>query len=162
MPLGAAHLLLTTLLLAAPAGPAASPLAATGVLEGNTVDTQGGALPGGTVSLRNLETGQSWTRPATDGTFRFEALNPGRYELHVSVPGFALKKMGPIEVSPGQQLAVTAQLQPQVDVVTEAVAIAGAEVVGAAAAIATHRPSNERPLPTHQQRSVEEAGRPGA
>jgi len=138
MLLSATQSLLAVLLLASPATPAPSAAPTSGVLEGTAVDAQGGALPGGTASLRNVATGQSWTLPATDGAFRFEGLTAGTYELRVRVPGFAPRRMGPIEISLGQRMAVTALLQPQVNEATEAIAVSGAEVVGAAAAVATH------------------------
>ncbi len=73
-------------------GPTAAAWAqgAGGVITGTVSDTQGGALPGATLSLRNADTGATRTTTSErDGRYRFAALAPGRYELKAELQGFA-------------------------------------------------------------------------
>lgn len=65
-----------------------SALAAT--VEGTITDRSGGALPGVTVQLLNVATGQQ-TVAATDtsGRFRFQNLKPGTYRVATSLVGFS-------------------------------------------------------------------------
>jgi hypothetical protein len=131
--------LIALLMLAAPADPArVAPSSAGGVVEGQAVDVRGGVLPGATVSLREVVTDRSWKQVAQDGSFRFEGLPPGRYELSVSMAGFALSTLPPIEISGEQRLTLTAELKLQFSEATETVAIIAGEAEDGVAQIATH------------------------
>src|SRR5687767_12613736 len=80
------HLFALVLLVAA----AAEAQVAAGLIQGTLVDEQGGALPGVTLTLRNVETGVTRTSVTeSDGRYRFPALQPGRYDLMAELPGFA-------------------------------------------------------------------------
>src|SRR6185437_3697391 len=61
----------------------------TGTIQGTVKDPSGAVLPGATVTVRNVETGQS--RNATSGAageYRVPALSVGNYEVQASVSGF--------------------------------------------------------------------------
>jgi hypothetical protein len=58
-------------------------------LRGRVVDSQGGVLPGVTVTVRNQATGMyRETVSGTDGTFIASALIPGTYEVTAELQGF--------------------------------------------------------------------------
>ena len=61
---------------------------------GTVTDTEGGVLPGVTMTLRNIDTGVVRTIVTEgDGVYRFAGLAPGRYDLKSELVGFA-----PIEI----------------------------------------------------------------
>lgn len=75
-------------------------------LEGKVTDEEGAGLPGAGVSIRNLETGyalSSLTR--ADGSFIISGIQPGVYEIRVSLSGFA------VEVRTGIKFAVGGSLK---------------------------------------------------
>src|SRR5688572_22276619 len=81
--------LLAGLLLVAFAIPARAQ-GGTGEIVGTVKDVQGGVLPGVTMTLRNQATGVARTTVTeSDGTFRFPALNPGRYTVTAELSGFS-------------------------------------------------------------------------
>src|ERR1035441_1779575 len=60
----------------------------TGTILGTVKDSSGAAVPGATVTAKNLDT--SFSRTATtgdDGTYRFSALPVGKYEVDVAHAG---------------------------------------------------------------------------
>jgi hypothetical protein len=62
----------------------------TGVIDGRVLDESKAALPGVTVTARNVDTG--FTRTAVSsglGTYRLEFLKPGNYEVTAELTGFA-------------------------------------------------------------------------
>src|SRR5687768_10376987 len=79
--------------------------ATTGVIEGVVTDPSGAALPGVTVTLRNLETNYTQTL-VTDsgGRYRGALLPLGRYEVTASLEGFANRVVRGLELSVGQTL----------------------------------------------------------
>jgi protocatechuate 3,4-dioxygenase beta subunit len=60
------------------------------MVSGTVVDEQKGALPGATITIRNLDSGQVRTT-ATDarGAFQIVGIPPGRYEVTAELTGFA-------------------------------------------------------------------------
>jgi Carboxypeptidase regulatory-like domain/TonB dependent receptor len=62
----------------------------TGSISGHVIDPQGAVVPGATVVVRQTETNVS-VQTVTDaqGRFRFPSLRVGRYEITVSLQGFA-------------------------------------------------------------------------
>src|SRR5438046_2086861 len=61
----------------------------TAAVEGRVHDPSDAALAGATVRLTNLDTSRHReVRTASDGTFQFLAVPPGRYRLIVSLDGF--------------------------------------------------------------------------
>jgi hypothetical protein len=61
-----------------------------GLIQGALVDEQGAALPGATLTLRNVDSGVTRTVVSEgDGRYRFAAVPPGRYDLTAELSGFA-------------------------------------------------------------------------
>src|SRR5688500_1448897 len=87
--------------------------AATGNIEGLVTDASGGVLPGVTVVVRNIETNA--TREAVtdeNGRYRASALEPGTYEVTVTLAAFQAKPVTNIAVLVGQTHAVDVQMRP--------------------------------------------------
>lgn len=80
-------------------------------LQGGVTDEQGGALPGATVTITNIETGQVRTA-ATDaqGWYRAPALPPGRYELRAELPGFVRQVRAGLTLTVGQEATINMAL----------------------------------------------------
>lgn len=74
----------------------------TAVIDGVVTDESGGALPGATVTVKNMETGTERT-VVTDGSgrYRFPALPPGRYSLKTEIQGFAAEERRDIVLTIG-------------------------------------------------------------
>jgi outer membrane receptor protein involved in Fe transport len=86
------------------AGPAAAQ-GAGAVILGTITDAQGGALPGVTLTLRNVESGVTRTTVTeSDGTYRLPALLPGRYDLTAELSGFANAEATDITLTIGLEL----------------------------------------------------------
>ncbi len=103
-------LLLVCLPLASPA--LAQSQATTGVIEGTVSDTQGGRLPGASVTL--LNTGTNFSRELTtdpDGRFRGLLLPLGSYRLSVTLQGFATYVQEGIQLAVGQTANIPIVLQ---------------------------------------------------
>src|ERR1044072_5330214 len=67
-----------------------------GFIVGNITDPNGAAVPGVTIKATNTATGTSReTISQADGSYRFDAVDPGNYKLDVSGTGF---KSAPREV----------------------------------------------------------------
>ena len=63
---------------------------ANAVITGTITDSQGGALPGVTITVRNAESGVARTIiTEADGRYRLGGLPPGRYNLTAELQGFA-------------------------------------------------------------------------
>ena len=61
-----------------------------GSIAGRVVDPAGAVVPAATVNLKSLDTGETQTAATSgEGTYRFNLLKPGKYEVSVSVSGFA-------------------------------------------------------------------------
>ena len=76
-------------LLAFPLAPAASAQVTTATIVGTITDSSGGALPGVTVTARNVDTGFTRTVPSNEvGAYRLEFLPIGSYVVEVALSGF--------------------------------------------------------------------------
>ncbi|MEO6487020.1 MAG: carboxypeptidase regulatory-like domain-containing protein [Thermoanaerobaculia bacterium] len=97
--------LVLLLVLLGPVSLFAQSQATTGVIEGIVSDSTGAALPGVTVTLRNLETNYTQNL-VTDsgGRFRGVLLPLGRYEVTAVLEGFARRVQTGYELSVGQTL----------------------------------------------------------
>lgn len=74
----------------------------TGLIEGVVRDSEGGVLPGVTMTLRNQATGVVRTTVTeTDGSYRFPALQPGRYNLLAELSGFATEEVNDVTITIG-------------------------------------------------------------
>ena len=76
-----------------------------GAIEGIIKDASGGVLPGVTVEAKG-QTGTFTSVTGTDGTYRFPALDPGRYEITANLQGFNPSKSAPVDVEVGKLLKV--------------------------------------------------------
>src|SRR4030095_5783321 len=64
--------------------------AAANELQGQIKDRVGGVLPGATVHLINIASGEQRTVTAdANGRYRFDAVTPGTYRIAVTHPGFS-------------------------------------------------------------------------
>ena len=84
-----------------------------GQVLGVVSDTQGGVLPGVTVTVTNLGTNVA-TSVTTDarGQYRVPYLISGSYSVKVELPGFKSVVRKPIEVRVGDAIVVDAKLEP--------------------------------------------------
>jgi hypothetical protein len=72
------------------------------VVTGVATDTQGGVLPGVTVTIRNVETGTVRSTVAeANGQYRLAGLQPGRYTLTAELDGFAAAEVTNITLTIG-------------------------------------------------------------
>src|SRR5580765_3665802 len=96
----------------------------TGSIAGRVVDDSKAALPGATVTIREVETGQSRVL-ATDpqGRYRADALVPGKYAVTVELSGFRTAQYQDVSLSVGQ--AAVLDVQMQIGGITERVVVAG-------------------------------------
>lgn len=62
---------------------------ATNLMSGNVLDPNGAAVPGGTVTLINDDTGETQTTSTNDaGRFEFANFAPGKYSINIEAAGF--------------------------------------------------------------------------
>src|SRR3954471_8926584 len=88
----------------------APPLAAqtdTGTIDGRVVDAQKSAVPGATITARNTATGLTRTTASSgNGTFHFEALPAGPYDVSSELQGFSKQLKAGVVVEVGRQTSV--------------------------------------------------------
>jgi outer membrane receptor protein involved in Fe transport len=97
------------LVLALTTSVAAQPAVAT--LTGQALDSQGGALPGATVSVQAAATGILWaTTTSSDGVFSLPLLPPGTYRARVELAGFTTWQADDLVLQVGQRLWLTVRL----------------------------------------------------
>ncbi len=104
--------------------------AETGQLAGTVTDPSGAVVPNVTVTLNNINTGQSRTATTNDtGLYTFTHLQPGTYQMSIQAPGFAAFQQQ-VQVTVGSVNTVNPQLAVgQVSGTTvEVVAQGGVEV----------------------------------
>ena len=81
-------------------------------VSGSVVDEQKAALPGATVTLRNVESGQSRSTATNErGAFQVAGLPPGHYELSAELSGFARYMRSDVTLTVAQELTVTLTLR---------------------------------------------------
>lgn len=98
--------------------------AGSGQIEGVVRDTQGGVLPGTTMTLQNQATGVvRTTMTEADGTYRFPALQPGRYTLRAELSGFITEEVRDIVITIG--LGLIRDFSLGVQALTETVTVTG-------------------------------------
>ena len=83
-----------------------------GVIQGTVLDATGGAIPGASVEIKNLDTNVS-ERRTTDADGRFIALQlqPGRYTVTVELKGFATFVQEGLELTVGQTITIRPRLE---------------------------------------------------
>src|SRR3990172_8139379 len=96
----------------------------TGTILGTVMDASGGVVPGGTITIRNIETGISRTL-TTDAAGRYVApqLPLGRYEVRAEAAGFQTITRSGIEITVGRQ--ATVDFSMRVGAVAEQVTVVG-------------------------------------
>jgi hypothetical protein len=93
-------------------------------IQGVVTDSQGAAVSGATVTLKNLETNQTLTATTDDsGIYNFNALATSKYSLSVEKTGFKKKVLENVGVIADQANALNLQLE--VGQVTESVTVNG-------------------------------------
>lgn len=83
----------------------------TGSISGFVTDSTGAALPGATVTVLHVDTGQTRVL-VTDaaGRYRAQALDPGKYEVTVELQGFRGTRYPSLTLAVGQESIVNAEL----------------------------------------------------
>ena len=85
----------------------------TATLSGTVSDQGGGVIPGATILVANIDTGQSRAITTdSSGLYYVPALNPGTYKVTVTAPGFETVLQPNIELSVGVQQSLTFSLKP--------------------------------------------------
>ncbi len=116
-----------------------------GSLTGTVTDQQGGAMPGVTVVITNVTSGEPRTF-VTDASGKYNApdLNPGRYRVAFELSGFNRVERQDISVSLGRTFTLDAQLQ--VGAVTETVQVTAeaAPLVDNRSTLVAHNVSEEQ------------------
>jgi hypothetical protein len=92
----------------------ATPLLAqqeTATVIGTVVDAQKGAIPGATVTARNVDTGFNRTVVTdTDGRYRIAAIPPGNYEIGAALQGFSTAVRQGITLTVGAESVINFSL----------------------------------------------------
>ncbi len=125
---------------------------ATGILEGKLTDSHSVALPQAELTARNLATG-AVTRvvTGTNGSYRFDHLDPGEYRLEAQLPDAGTGAVEGILVSAGHATRVQAALMMQLPIQAADPEIELHELDPIAAAVSTLIGGDEMdslPLPT--------------
>ncbi len=85
----------------------------TGSITGTVVDNTGAVIPSATLILTNEGTGTSVTvYSGAAGSYAIEAVNPGKYVLHITKPGFAEQISKGIQVHVQENVSVNVKLSP--------------------------------------------------
>jgi hypothetical protein len=102
-------------------------LTASATLQGTVLDKSGAVVPNAEVKITNPATGLTRSATTTDsGTYRFDLLPAGNYDVRISAKGFAIASFPRITLSVSQTTTVDATLEPsqQSEVITvEAAAV---------------------------------------
>jgi outer membrane receptor protein involved in Fe transport len=84
----------------------------TGAIAGFVTDESKAALPGATVTVKQVDTGQARVLTTDDqGRYRAEALAPGKYALTVELSGFRTAQYDDVMLSVGQASVLNVQMQ---------------------------------------------------
>ncbi|HEY6263371.1 MAG TPA: carboxypeptidase-like regulatory domain-containing protein, partial [Candidatus Acidoferrum sp.] len=94
-----------------------------GSIQGTVTDPNGGAIPGASVTARNLDTGLTQSTTTTEaGIYSLPNLPPGRYSVTVEAPN--LKKYSREGVTVATGTAVALDIPMQLGAVSESVTVA--------------------------------------
>jgi hypothetical protein len=101
----------------------------TGSVTGTVTDSQGGVVPGASVTISGEQIGDTRNLVTNeDGRFNFAAMRPGIYTLRVEMKGFQTLLQERVILSANENLAV-GELKLQPGQVTETVTVASANAV---------------------------------
>jgi hypothetical protein len=107
-----------------------------GRITGTVRDQAGAVIPGATVVVKNVRTGDERTTTSNaEGSFQVTALRPSVYSIKISAPNFAGYEIGSAEVLVGQALVIEAEMRPTAT--SESINIVGGEQAGIDTASAT-------------------------
>lgn len=85
-----------------------------GAIVGVVADSQGGVLPGVTITARNADTGMTRTAVSeADGKYHLVALPPGRYDVRAELSGFATFEVKDLTLTIGLELVHNISLAVQ-------------------------------------------------
>ncbi|MCI0418826.1 MAG: TonB-dependent receptor, partial [Acidobacteria bacterium] len=85
----------------------------TGTIAGTIVDDTGAIVPGVSVELTSLETGQIWTGKTSEtGEYRFAFLQPGEYSVKAVLSGFQPVRRSQLPVRVNEIVRVDLKLTP--------------------------------------------------
>jgi hypothetical protein len=111
-------------LSALPLASIASAQVTTATIVGTVNDASGAALPGVTVTARNLDTGFTHTVPSSEvGAYRLEFLPIGPYTIEATLEGFKTASRGGIVLNVNDSIRVDFSLE--IGVMTEMVSVVG-------------------------------------
>src|SRR5262249_6989397 len=103
---------------------AAQAQTATGGFRGVITDASGAALPGGTVTARNMGTGgEAKNTGDREGVYSIPRILPGKYNVAVEAPGFKKTEVTDIEVSIGKDAVIDVKLEA--GAISEVVTVTG-------------------------------------
>ena len=106
------HLVISAVLVLLALTPAMAQVGTQGLILGAVTDPSNAALPGATVSVRNLDTGLEQTAVTDEaGNFEILALPIGPYEVTVSMPGFKTWRQERVVLTVGDRSRVTPVLE---------------------------------------------------
>lgn len=110
---GTTVVLALALVLVGLAAPASAQSNMSGAISGTVKDTDGGVLPGVTVSLRSSALVAGEQRAISDerGNYRFPSLPPGVYTLEAGLSGFRTVRQENVRVSLGQGLSIALTME---------------------------------------------------
>ena len=102
--------------------------AAADTLVGRVTDSSGGAIPGVTITARNLGTGATATAQTNaEGLYLIQALSPGRYRVEAQVSGFRTAVRPSVTINVDTR--VTENFTLEVGDFTDTVTVAGSPLV---------------------------------
>jgi outer membrane receptor protein involved in Fe transport len=94
----------------------------TATVLGAIVDAQGAAVPGATVTVRNVDTGFTRTGISdAEGRYRIVAIPPGSYELASELQGFAITRRSGVTLTVGAEAIIN--LAMNIASVTDAITV---------------------------------------
>ena len=95
-----------------------------GMIGGRVTDSTGAVLPGATVTVINMRTGETRVAVANaQGLFRAPNLNPSQYEIHVELTGFRKVIQQNVGLSVSETLDLTFKLE--IDTIAESITVSG-------------------------------------
>src|SRR5207244_2363850 len=107
-----ASTLVSAVAVMAALGGVAAAQGTTGSISGFVTDATHAALPGATVTVRQVETDQKRVLVTdAEGRYRAQALAPGKYEVTVELQGFRTAQYAGLTLSVGQDATVSVQLE---------------------------------------------------
>jgi hypothetical protein len=96
----------------------------TGSIDGRVLDEQKAAMPGVTITAKNVATGLTRTvQSSTSGTYHFESLPAGTYDITAEISGFSTTLRKDVVVQVGT--AATLDFSMKVGALTETVTVTG-------------------------------------